>query len=302
MTTFVVDLFDLEEDKTISVREVLTKFVYSILLIKRNWKVIIILSIISTGIGFTSHNDGPYIAPTEIFLTKDSHKLNDFVVSDSYGFKYSDSKVSKDEFGSLVKSSKIIDKILKQIITISGQKDTVFNHIIKQEVVQSNEEGIHLLGKRNIALKYLRENIRTVITTKSTITLEVLSHNEELAIKVSKLLVEKTKDLIKNIGLKTEIRFREKLIEKRDSLANQKLNNESNLISQLNIQYELSELKIARFESNIEVISLPDYPLNKKGFSLPIYSLIFTFIGLVLSSMFVLIKKIIKKNLKDIKF
>ena len=69
---------------------------FAFLLIRKNWKTVLLSSLIFTGIGFMWHNEEPYIAPTEIFLTKDSHKLNDFVVSDSYGFKYSDSKVSKD--------------------------------------------------------------------------------------------------------------------------------------------------------------------------------------------------------------
>ena len=287
----------MEEEKTISAREILIKFVNSILLIKKNWKTLLISSLIFSGIGFISHIDPPYIAPTEIFLTKDSHKLNDFVVSDSYGFKSSDSKVSKDEFGSLVKSSRIIDRILRLVITVAGKKDTVFNHIIKYEISKFKDEKVPFLGKRNVALKYLRENIRTVITTKSTITLEVLSHNEELAIKVSKLLVNETKDLIKNIGLKTEIKFREKLQEKRDSLIREKFSSESNLISQLNIQFELSELKIAKFESNIEVISLPDYPLNKKGLSCELATLLFSFVGFCLSSLFLLFKTFVKKNL-----
>jgi hypothetical protein len=273
---------------------------YAFLLIRKNWKTVLLTSLIFTGIGFIWHNEEPYIAPTEIFLTKDSHKLNDFVVSDSYGFKYSDSKVSKDEFGSLVKSSKIIDRILKQVISISGKKDTVFNHVIKYEVAKFKDQGVPFLGKRNIALKYLRENIRTVITTKSTITLEVLSHNEELAIKVSKLLVDKTKDLIKNIGLKTEIKFREKLIEKRDSLVRKEPDVKSSLISQLNIQFEFSELKIARFESNIEVISLPDYPLNKRGFSHLTYCILFGVFGFIMSIFYVFIKKIILQNMTKI--
>lgn len=254
-------------------------------------------SIVFMGIGILVHKDGPYIAQTEIFLTKDSHKINDFVLSDSYGFKYSDSKVTKNEFSSLVRSSEIINRILKEVITVSGKKDTVFNHTIKHEGFNIEGGSLSRLSKRNIALKYLRENIRTIIDNKSTITLEVLSHNEELGIKTSKLLVDKTKNLIKSIGLKTEIKFRKKLSEKIDSLVNKEPLLDSILIRQLNLQFEISELKIARFESNLEVISLPDYPLNTKGFSLFVHTILYGIIGIVFSSLFVLINSWLNNSL-----
>ena len=272
------------------------QFFYAISLIKKKWKKILITAFIFSGIGFSMHEEGPYIAPTEIFLTKDSHKINDFVLSDSHGFKYSDSKVTKEEFSSLVNSSKIINKLLGQVITISHQKDTVFNHMVKYEALNLSEEHLSNLSKRNVALKHLRENIRTIIDDKSTVTLEVLSHNEELGIETSKLLIDKTKELIKNIGLKTEIKFRNKLVEKIDSLMKTEPLTDSILVNQLKRQFEISELKIARFGSNIEVISLPEYPLSRKGFSLFVYTLLFGFIGIILYSILILTKNFLINN------
>ncbi len=288
----------MEEDKSISTKEIFTCFVFAILLLKKNWKTILLSFLVFTGAGLSFHKNGPYIAPTEIFLTKDSHKINDFVLSDSYSFKYSDSKVTKEEFNSLVSSSKIINRILKQVITVSSKKDTVFNHIIQYEALNVDGGNLSHLNKRNIALKHLRENILTIMDKKSTITLEVLSNNEELGIKVSKLLIDETNDLIKSIGLKAEIKFRKKLEEKIDSLTKSPPLKDSVLVNQLKRQFEVSGLKMARFDSNIEVISLPDYPLNRKGFSLFFYTALYGFSGVIFSSLFILIKNFIITNLQ----
>ena len=102
---------------------------------------------------------------------------------------------------------------------------------------------------------------------------------------------------IKKIGLESEINFKTILTKKRDSLSNLTGDYTKELLSKINLQHEVSDLKIARFKSNIEVLSWPDIHMKKSGKSILTISILFGLVGALLSSLLIILVSFIKENI-----
>jgi uncharacterized protein involved in exopolysaccharide biosynthesis len=266
-------------------------------LIKKNLFFALIVTLGFGILGFLKHEKQSFKAKTEIFLTKNSHKSSSLFFTNPYGAELSNSTLSKDEFSSLIQSSRILDTILVKESKINNKTDSLFNHIASFDSndIFDTSEGSE--ARKRKARDLMKERISVSGLNSSIVELEVLAENETLAIDLSKELIHATKQFVIFIGLDSEIKFRSTLNEKIDSISNISNKENTELITQLNSTVQLSDLKIAHFDTNIEVISFPKTPLSKNGTNINLFVSLFSIVGFSLFSFLLVIIRIIKNNL-----
>ena len=287
-----------EEDNIFTLKSILKDLKKSFNLIKKFRFLALTFSIVFGLLGFFTHEKQSFEAKTEVFLTKELHKSNNIFFTNPYGVELSNSILNKDEFSSVIKSSKILDSILVKESNINNKTDSLFNHIASFDSNNIFQISDGTESKKRKARSLMKQSISVSGLNNSIVELEVLAENEILAIELSKKLIDATKQFARFIGLDSEKKFRRTLNEKIDSIS--KISNKENteMIAQLNSQVQLSDLKIAHFGSNIEVISYPTTPLTKNGLNIILFVFLFALSGFSLFSLLLIIIRVIKNNLE----
>ncbi len=287
----------MKEENIFTLKDVLKDLVKSCLLLKKWWYIIVLTCIASAFIGFSNFETELFDAETEVLLTNSDHRPSNFIVSESYGFEYSTPSLTGSEFGVIVKSNKIIDSVLYSVVEVKGKKDFVYEHFYNFSLLEEKNDNLIRSKKVSFCRSNLQKNIEISNSNENIIVVNIKSHNPEFGIILSNLLIEKMILFIKKIGLESEINFKTILTKKRDSLSNLTGDYHKELLSKINLQHEVSDLKIARFKSNIEVLSWPDIHMKKSGKSILTISILFGLVGALLSSLLIILVSFIKENI-----
>jgi len=286
-----------EEDNIFTLKSILKDLKKSYNLIKKYRFLALAVTLGFGLLGFFTHTKQSFEAKTVVFLTKKSHKSNNLFFTNPYGVELSNSILNKDEFSSVIKSSRILDSILVKEAKINNKTDSLLNHIAFFDSNNIFQISDGPEAKKRKAKSLMKQRISVSGLNNSIVELNVLGENEILAINLSKKLIDETKKFATSIGLDSEKKFRTTLKEKIDSLSAISSKEITALIAQLNSQVQISDLKIAHFDSNIEVISSPAVPLSKNGMNITIFVSLFSIGGFSLFSLLLIIFRIIKNNI-----
>ncbi len=332
------------ENKRYTLEELILLLRNYVLIIKKN---IILISIVSTIFIslFVIFRTETYNAQSSLFL-KSSKSSRIFSLASSFGLG-ADTEVNYDKIKSVAESDYIIKKVLFSSVTINNKKDILINHLIDEKKlrlkwaknrpdlinIKMEEEGFI---QDSICLEFINMiKLSTKVNENKEKLIEIQTTNkkENYAVEINKLLVQLTLEFFKDIEINDELKTKEYIKHRLDSVQNKLLTKENEyavfsdqtfslvksqgllerkrierelrILNEMYIelvkQLELINFKVLDKKSSIQLLNSPNYPLKPKKRSLVISVVLGGMLGFFLSISFVLLKIRYKKALQNIK-
>lgn len=334
----------MKQDKEYKIEDLILIIRSFLILIKKHAIFISIISVITISITIFFRSE-TYVAQSSLFL-KSSKSSRIFSLAASFGLG-AETEVNYDKIKSVIESDYIIKKALYTNVSIKNKNDILINHLInynkfREKWSKKNPE----LAKINMELQgYIQDslclNFITIIKQSTKISenkeklieIETSYKDQSFAIEINRTLTKLTLDFFKDIEINDELKTKEYLKNRLDSIRNRLLIKENEyastsdkslgiiktqglidtkrierdlrILNELYIelikQLEMINFKILDKKSSIQLLNSPNYPLKPQKRSLILSIILGGLLGFFLSTSIVIVRIRYKKALFNIK-